>query len=62
MKNWKETLANIGGIIFGVVIFSGWFQPEGYWWIFGINPYDTADFWSAFIVNFVNYLLLLLGF
>jgi hypothetical protein len=51
MKNWKELLANIGGIIFIIFIVAGWFQPEGYWWFAGLNPYDLTDTLFSFIMS-----------
>jgi hypothetical protein len=52
--NWKELLANIGGVLFIIFIIVGWFQPEGYWWFVGLNPYDLADRIFKFLLGLIS--------
>lgn len=51
MNNWKELLANIGGIALIIFIVIGWFQPLGYWTFAGLNPYDLADSIFKFLLG-----------
>jgi hypothetical protein len=47
----KEFLAEVGGILFLIFIVVGWFQPEGYWWFVGLNPYDLIDKIFSFVMG-----------
>jgi len=54
MKNLKQLAVNVGAILFAIFIVIGWFQPEGYWWFVGLNPFDLADHIFHFIMGLFN--------
>ena len=49
MEKAKEILANIGAIIFGLLIVTGWFYQESYW------SMVTDPFWlDKYIFNIIR--------